>query len=124
MRGKEAFTLVEILIVVVLLGILAAIVLPGFSNVSETSRASMVAENLRVLRSQFELFKGQHVGVPPGCPDGDTGAAPTEAALVAQMTKSSKATGQTADAGTAGYPYGPYFGKCRTTRSTASAPSR
>jgi len=109
MRFRKAFTLVEILIVVLILGILAAIVLPRFSNASATARASMLADDLRVIRMQLQVYKSQHVDVPAGYPDGDRTAAPTEAAFVAQMTMASKADGSTAAPGTAGYRYGPYL---------------
>lgn len=59
-RSKSGFTLVEILIVVVILGILAAIVIPQFSQASSDARVSSVKSNLQMLRSQVELYKIQH----------------------------------------------------------------
>lgn len=109
MPVRKAFTLVEILIVVVILGILAAIVLPKFSNASAIARASMLADDLRVIRMQVQVFKSQHYELPPGYPDGDPTAAPMEAAFIAQMTMASKSDCSTAAPGTAGYDYGPYL---------------
>jgi general secretion pathway protein G len=60
MRAKSGFTLVEILIVVVILGILAAIVIPQFTNASTEARESALVSNLQSVRSQIELFKIQH----------------------------------------------------------------
>src|SRR5687768_14268335 len=57
---KTGFTLVEILIVVIILGILAAIVIPQFTNASTESRWSSTASLLQTLRSQIELYKLQH----------------------------------------------------------------
>ena len=105
---KRAFTLVEILVVVVVLGILAAMVVPKFSNAAATARASMLADDLRVMRMQVEVFAGQH-NVPPGYPGCDPAAAPTEAAFVAYVTQASKITGETEAPGTAGFPFGPYM---------------
>jgi len=58
----RGFTLVEILIVVVILGILAAIVIPQFTNASETAKASSLAAQLQTVRSQLELYQVQHNG--------------------------------------------------------------
>ena len=59
-KNQKGFTLVEILIVVVILGILAAIVIPQFTNASEAAKASSVLSQLQTLRSQVELYKNQH----------------------------------------------------------------
>ena len=58
---KRGFTLVEILIVVVILGILAAIVIPQFTNASTEARESSLSSNLQAVRSQIELYKIQHL---------------------------------------------------------------
>jgi len=107
--NRKAFTLVEILIVVLILGILAAIVLPRFSNASAIARASMLADDLRIVRMQLVVYKAQHLGVPAGYPDGVPTAAPTEEAFRLQMTQASNVYGETAAPGTAGYDYGPYL---------------
>jgi general secretion pathway protein G len=65
MKRARGFTLVEILIVVIILGILAAIVIPQFTNASQDARHSSVASTLQTLRSQLELFKVQHNDKPP-----------------------------------------------------------
>ena len=65
MRNKKGFTLVEILIVVVILGILAAIVIPQFTDASTQSKVSSCQTTLTTLRSQIELYKIQHNDVPP-----------------------------------------------------------
>src|SRR5436305_6857435 len=57
---KSGFTLVEILIVVIILGILAAIVIPQFTNASQDARKSNLASQCQTLKSQIELYKLQH----------------------------------------------------------------
>ncbi|HUO08613.1 MAG TPA: prepilin-type N-terminal cleavage/methylation domain-containing protein [Phycisphaerae bacterium] len=64
-RNARGFTLVEILIVVIILGILAAIVIPQFTNASNDARNNSVASTLQTMRSQIELFKIQHADTPP-----------------------------------------------------------
>src|SRR6266568_5021580 len=62
---KTGFTLVEILIVVIILGILAAIVIPQFTNASQDARDSALLSQLQTLRSQIELYKLQHMDKLP-----------------------------------------------------------
>ena len=57
---RSGFTLVEILIVVIILGILAAIVIPQFTNASQNARESSLQSSLQTLRSQIQLYKLQH----------------------------------------------------------------
>src|SRR3954464_11013112 len=63
--NKSGFTLVEILIVVIILGILAAIVIPQFTNASTDAKKSNMASQLQTLRSQIQLYKLQHNETPP-----------------------------------------------------------
>jgi general secretion pathway protein G len=73
---KRGFTLVEILIVVIILGILAAIVIPQFTNASQDARKSSLVSQLQTLRSQIELFKLQHGDALPNLVGGvDTAGA-------------------------------------------------
>ena len=64
-RVSKAFTLVEILIVVVILGILAAIVVPQFTNASTEAQAGNVATQLQTIRGQIELFRVRNNGAYP-----------------------------------------------------------
>ena len=58
-RVNRAFTLIEILIVVVILGILAAIVIPQFTDASQQAMESSVVTQLQTIRSQVELHNIQ-----------------------------------------------------------------
>ena len=66
MKAKKGFTLVEILIVVVILGILAAIVIPQFTDASTEAKESRLLSDLQSVRSQIELYKIQHNDIQPG----------------------------------------------------------
>lgn len=90
---RKAFTLVELLIVVVILGILAAVVIPQFSDASTDAKFSSLATNLATMRGQIELYKLQH-----------NGAYPAMATFTAQMTTKTNADGTTTGTPTLG-PY-------------------
>jgi prepilin-type N-terminal cleavage/methylation domain-containing protein len=61
---RKAFTLIEILIVVVILGILAAVVVPQFTNAAEDANDAAVRTQLQTLRGQIELYRAQ-IGSDP-----------------------------------------------------------
>jgi general secretion pathway protein G len=66
MKAQKGFTLVEILIVVVILGILAAIVIPQFAGASTEAKEARLLSDLQSVRSQIELYKIQHNDIQPG----------------------------------------------------------
>jgi prepilin-type N-terminal cleavage/methylation domain-containing protein len=80
-----AFSLIEMLIVMAIIGILAAIVLPEFQDRTTEARQSTVRDNLRILRKAIELYAFQHNGIPPGYPGNNPTAVPDEATLIAQL---------------------------------------
>jgi len=73
---KQAFSIVELLIVVAILGILAAIVMPQLQSQAMQAKEATVKDNLRVLRSAIELYAAKHTGVAPGYKDNDPTTAP------------------------------------------------
>ena len=56
---RHGFTLIEILIVVVILGILAAIVIPQFTDAAGEANRSNLQSQLQTIRSQIELHNVQ-----------------------------------------------------------------
>lgn len=61
---KKAFTLIEILIVVVILGILAAIVVPQFTSATQDSQAGNLKAQLGTLQRQIELYYAKNNAYP------------------------------------------------------------
>lgn len=106
-RKNTGFTLVEILIVVIILGILAAIVIPQFTEASNDARVSALVSDLQTVRSQVELYKVQH----KDCYPGQIGTTmPTDATFVTALTSKTDIDGNVDAAGA----YGPYLGKFPT----------
>src|ERR1043165_638000 len=101
------FSLIEILIVVMILGILAAIAIPRFSNASQTARENTLKNELQQLRSQFGVYRSQH-DVYPGYPNGDSNQTPTFAALRDQLLQYTDQSGHTAASRSTTYIWGPY----------------
>ncbi len=105
--NKHGFTLVEILIVVVILGILAAIVIPQFSNASQEASVNRIRADLQTMRSQIELYKIQHLGI-----------APALATFSDQMTLQTNVAGAT---GAADSTLGPYLQSLPTNAFTMAS---
>lgn len=72
-KARPAFTLVEILIVVVILGILAAIVVPKFTNASDDARIGAFITSLKTYADACEYFAVKEGAYPP---DGSSGVMP------------------------------------------------
>lgn len=112
---SRGFTLVELLIVVIVMGILAAAVVPQFSDSTEDAKYSTLDTNLSELRGAVELYYHQHGGKYPGAvkeTDGTTApanAAEAATATVAQLTLFTDANGKSANSKDATHKYGPYI---------------
>ncbi|MCK4751956.1 MAG: type II secretion system protein [Planctomycetes bacterium] len=68
---KKAFTLIEILIMVSILGILASIVIPRFQSHTAEAKESTAKVNLRTLRNAIDLYATRNSGVAPGYSNND-----------------------------------------------------
>lgn len=111
---KHGFTLVEILIVVVILGILASIVIPQFSSASHEARENTLKDDLRYLRTQIEVYAAQHRDVAPGYPSGDRTAEPSVERFLQQLTRYTDQFGNSHATASPDYPFGPYLSKMPT----------
>jgi len=119
---QAGFTLVELLIVVIILAVLAAIIVPQFSSATIDAQEAALDANLGRMRSSVELFHAQHGSVYPGaaattggtCPAGGTagaGAANSAQAFMDHLLMYSDATGKTCSVGDTTFKYGPYLRK-------------
>ncbi len=93
---QSAFTLIEVLIVVVIMSILAATIIPQFSATTDDAKSSAQKFNSHTLRAQIELYRIHHTEYPE-ITDGK----------LPQLTSATNAGGipGTGD----GFPFGPYI---------------
>ena len=71
-RSRLAFTLIEILVVVAIIAILAAILFPAFSRARENARRASCISNLHQLGLGIAQYRGDYDGINPrhrSCPD-------------------------------------------------------
>ncbi|MBX3386663.1 MAG: prepilin-type N-terminal cleavage/methylation domain-containing protein [Phycisphaeraceae bacterium] len=71
MKVRRAFTLVEILIVVVILGILAALVIPQFSSATQEAAANATYTDLQKMRKAIGVWQTRNNGLIPPITDSD-----------------------------------------------------
>jgi prepilin-type N-terminal cleavage/methylation domain-containing protein len=91
---RSAFTLVEVLIVVVIMAVLAATIIPQFSDSAKDAKISTTKFNLHTLRAQIQLYRTNHDGDAP------------DASLV-KLTQKTDVAGTVGT--TAAHIYGPYL---------------
>lgn len=97
-RQARGFSLVELVIVVVIVGLLAAIAIPRFSRGAAGATDSALSGDLTVLRNAIEMYGAEHNGTYPAA-----------ATFAAQLTQYSNLAGATSAAKDSDYPYGPYL---------------
>ena len=112
MRTIHGFTLVEILIVVSILGIMAAIVIPQYSSTTNEAQLAALQSNLHAVRKQLELYKIHHNGIWPAAV-GETGADFARRMLTKTDTE-----------GAPGLQFGPYLERMPVNKFNARATVR
>jgi general secretion pathway protein G len=63
--ARRGFTLIEILTVVLILGILAALIVPNMTGFMSDATTSAARSQLAAVRGQIEMYKLRHGGVVP-----------------------------------------------------------
>jgi general secretion pathway protein G len=105
--SRRAFSLIEMLIVIMILAILAMIVVPRYTMATDNARQASLADQLRMFREQINVFRAQHNELWPGLePAGTVG---TDEMFRKQITTYTSVTGVPASTKDATYRYGPYL---------------
>jgi general secretion pathway protein G len=95
---QRGFTLIEVLIVVVIVSVLAAVIIPQFTDCSNDAKSSTLKHNLYTMRAQIEMYKCSHGGTVPTLQN----------STLAQLISATDATGAMGTPGPT-FPYGPYI---------------
>jgi len=73
-KNKKGFTLLELLIVITIIGILAALLLVNFINIRQRGRDAQRKSNIRQIQTALELYRSDQTAYPnpslPACPNG------------------------------------------------------
>ena len=96
-KSNKGFTLIEILIVVIILGILASLVVAQFTNIRGNTADTALKDDLRWMRSAVFLYQAEH------------GALPSVSNFEAQMTEYTDMSGNASATKDATYRLGSYM---------------
>jgi general secretion pathway protein G len=126
--ASSAFTLVEVLIVVVILGIVAAIAIPEWARANVDAKESSLSTDLQTVRKQIEVYRSQHGGRSPHL--NESGQADT-ANFINRLMGRTDALGKVGSGSLGPYltewpanPFGPSSAGGVVAFGTASAPPR
>lgn len=102
---RRAFSLVELIIVILIISILAAIVVPRYSEAESMVYGTSLRQDLRYIRMQIQTYDAQHQGLAPGV----AGGTASETTFVSQMTMFTNIDGATSSVQSDAYRFGPYL---------------
>ena len=106
----SGFSLIELIVAVVILGVLAALAIPRFSQGAVNQNEADLRTNLAVLRTAIEMYYHDHGAYPAQRPAGAVGAeVGTAAAFIRQLTQYTDAEGQTCATPSDVFRHGPYL---------------
>jgi len=112
-QGRSGFTLVEMLIVIIVLGILAMIVVPQVAVSTEDAKLKTLQTNLSILRDAIDIYSAQHNQTYPGAHEknGTTNPDDNKAAdaFEAQLTQYTDIDGRVNKKKDTTFKYGPYI---------------
>ena len=122
---RRAFSLIEVVIVVVIMGAVAAIAIPRMSSAASNATAGNVQANVAVIEKAIAFYAAEHNDHSPAN-DADGAVNPSEAIFVRRLVRTTDADGETVGARVFGpyltdLPANPYNGRRRIRIDGATA---
>lgn len=113
-RNQSGFTLIEMLIVIIVLGILAMVIIPQISVSTDDAKVSTLQTNVSGIRSAIETYYAQHSNTYPGKKKNDgsadaSSAGEAQTAFIEQLTQYTSSSGAVDASKDNTYKYGPYI---------------
>lgn len=105
--NRQGFTILEIVVAAAILMMLAGMAIPAFQDSVADAEVAATRSMLARMRTAVDFYAFQHQENLPG--ESVAGGVWTSGYLDAQLRMSSDIDGNTAAAGSAGYPFGPYL---------------
>src|SRR4051794_41089583 len=97
MGTRRGFSLIELVVVLVIIGLLAAVAVSRLGRMVESTNDAALQRDLQTLRKAIETYSAEH------------GAYPTAASIVPQLTGYTDAAGHTSATKVGPFEYGPYL---------------
>jgi len=97
---RNGFSLLELVIVIVIMGVVAAVAIPRISRGTAGASDSALTTDLSVLRNAINMYEGEHPGLHP-----------TVADIADQLTQFTDISGAVSATKTSTHIYGPYIRK-------------
>jgi prepilin-type N-terminal cleavage/methylation domain-containing protein len=109
LRSRRGFTLVEIIVMLVILAGLWSLMGPRLSRASSETREASLHNVLQYLRTEIEVYRGQHDGMSPGVASDDPTGSADASRFVSQMTAFTDVHGNVSPVRTPVFRFGPYL---------------